>query len=53
MPNFKDHPRDQRVKALICGDPGSGKTGALATLINADYKIAVLDFDTAQLCRRR
>jgi len=45
MPNFKDHPRDQRVKALICGDPGSGKTGALATLINADYKIAVLDFD--------
>ena len=45
MPNFKDHPRDQRVKALVCGDPGSGKTGALASLLNADYKIVVLDFD--------
>ena len=45
MPNFKDHPRDKRVKALVCGDPGSGKTGALASLLNADYSIAVLDFD--------
>ena len=45
MPNFKDHPRDQRVKALVCGEPGTGKTGALASLLNADYTVAILDFD--------
>jgi len=45
MPNFSNHPRDQRVKALVCGDPGTGKTGALATLLNDGYQIAVLDFD--------
>ena len=45
MPNFSNHPRDQRVKALVCGDPGTGKTGALASLINTGHKVVVLDFD--------
>lgn len=30
---------------LIVGYPGSGKTGSLVSLINAGYKIRVLDFD--------
>jgi hypothetical protein len=33
------------VRALIVGYPGTAKTGALAPLIDAGYKIRMLDFD--------
>lgn len=36
---------DLPVRALIQGPPGAGKTGALACLVNAGYKLRVLAFD--------
>lgn len=33
------------VKALVLGDSGSGKTGALLSLIRAGYKLQILDYD--------
>ena len=33
------------VKMLLIGDTGSGKTGALASLAKAGYKLHILDFD--------
>lgn len=35
----------QAVRALIVGYPGAGKTGALASLLNAGFKMRYLDFD--------
>lgn len=34
-----------QVKMLVCGYPGAGKTGALASLANAGFKLRVIDFD--------
>ena len=45
MPKFEDHPTINRVKLLLCGDPGSGKTGSLATLANEGYHVHILDLD--------
>lgn len=45
MPVFSSHPNQKRVKLLLLGDPGSGKTGSLATLANSDYKVRILDLD--------
>jgi len=33
------------VKALLLGDSGSGKTGALVSLVEAGYRVRVLDLD--------
>lgn len=33
------------VRMLLTGYPGSGKTGALASLVNAGYKLRIIDFD--------
>jgi hypothetical protein len=33
------------VRGLIVGYPGAGKTGALAALANAGFKLRILDFD--------
>jgi AAA domain len=33
------------VKILLLGDPGSGKTGSLASLVKAGYNLRVMDFD--------
>lgn len=33
------------VKALVIGDSGSGKTGALASLVKAGYHLGILDMD--------
>lgn len=35
----------QFVKVLLVGDSGTGKTGALAALVNAGYKLRILDYD--------
>lgn len=33
------------VKILLLGDPGSGKTGSLASLAKAGYNLRIMDFD--------
>lgn len=45
MPAFKDHSVGSRTKLLLCGDSGSGKTSALASLANAGYNLRIADFD--------
>ncbi len=36
---------EPRVRAMLVGYPGAGKTGALAALANAGFKLRILDFD--------
>ncbi len=43
--NAEDLADDAKVVMMIVGWPGGGKTGALASLLNAGYKVRVLDFD--------
>lgn len=43
---FSEHPASSRIKVMIIGDSGSGKTTALASLANAGYKLRILDFDS-------
>lgn len=43
MPNFESVKMPPRI--LICGEPASGKTGALAQLANAGYRLLIHDFD--------
>jgi hypothetical protein len=45
MPSLAKHQSNQFTKLLIEGDSGSGKTGALTSLVTAGYKLRILDFD--------
>lgn len=45
MPSLKDHQSNLYTKMLIMGDSGSGKTGAMASLVKAGYKLRILDLD--------
>lgn len=46
MPKTLDqHPSLDIVRALVLGESGTGKTGALASLVIAGYKLYLLDFD--------
>lgn len=45
MPALKDHHSNTTTKLLFVGDSGSGKTGALASLADAGYKIRIIDLD--------
>lgn len=45
MPTLSKHPSNEFTKMLCMGDSGSGKTGALASLVAAGYKLRILDFD--------
>lgn len=45
MPSLADHTSGKIVKTLYIGDSGTGKTGSLASLVKAGYKLRVLDFD--------
>lgn len=45
MPNLSQHQSNDYTKLLIEGDSGSGKTGALCSLVAAGYKLRILDFD--------
>jgi hypothetical protein len=45
MPSMNEHPSNTRVKILNASDSGSGKTGALASLIDAGFNVRILDFD--------
>jgi hypothetical protein len=45
MPTLDNHQSNEFTKLLIIGDSGSGKTGALASLVGAGYKLRILDLD--------
>lgn len=45
MPTLKDHQSNDFVKLLVEGDSKSGKTGALASLVQAGYLLRILDYD--------
>ncbi len=45
MTSLTNHPALDIVKMLIVGDPGTGKTGSLASLPPAGYNLRILNFD--------
>jgi AAA domain len=45
MPNLTQHQSNEFTKLLLMGDPKSGKTGSLASLVAKGFKLRVLDFD--------
>jgi len=45
MPSLADHQSNSYVKLLLTGDSGSGKSGALASLVAAGYNLRILDMD--------
>lgn len=45
MPSLADHPSDEFVKLLLIGDSKAGKTSALISLVEAGYKLYILDMD--------
>lgn len=45
MPSLSAHQSNEYTKLLIEGDSGSGKSGALASLVKAGYKLRILDWD--------
>ena len=45
MPSLAQHQSNDFTKMLLEGDSGSGKTGALCSLVAAGYKLRILDFD--------
>jgi len=45
MPTLNHHQSNEYTKLLIEGDSGSGKTGALTSLVSAGYNLRILDMD--------
>lgn len=45
MATLDQHQSSQFTKLLLIGDSGSGKTGSLASLVKAGYKLRILDMD--------
>jgi AAA domain len=45
MPSIADHQSNLYTKLLLLGDAKSGKTTSLESLVNAGYKLRILDFD--------
>lgn len=45
MPSLADHQSNSFTKLLLTGDSGSGKSGALASLVRAGYHLRTLDMD--------
>lgn len=45
MPTLVDYKEKKPIKMLVMGDTGTAKTGALASLANAGYKLHILDYD--------
>lgn len=45
MPSLADHQGASLIRALYIGDPTTGKTGSLASLVKAGYQLRILDFD--------
>lgn len=46
MPKASDHKSAAITKMLLIGESGSGKTGALASLAAAGYKLRIIDMDS-------
>ena len=45
MPTLDQHQSNQFTKMIILGDPGTGKTGGLTSLVKADYWLGIEDYD--------
>ena len=45
MPTLDDHQSSDYVKLIYIGDSGTGKTGSLVSLLQAGYKLRILDMD--------
>lgn len=45
MPTLDEHVSNKYVKGAIIGDSGTGKTGALTSLVVAGYELYILDMD--------
>jgi AAA domain-containing protein len=45
MTSLANHQSNDFVKLLMLGDAKSGKTGALASLVKAKYRLFILDYD--------
>lgn len=45
MPSLADHQSGKFAKFIMIGDSGTGKTGALTSLVGAGYKLRILDTD--------
>jgi AAA domain len=45
MPKLSDHQSSKFTKLMYLGDSGTGKTGSMASLVAAGYKVRVLDLD--------
>lgn len=45
MANLADRANNALIKLLLIGDSGTGKTGALASLVAAGYKLNIIDMD--------
>jgi len=45
MPSLANHLTTPYVKLLLIGDPLTGKTGSLVSLVAADFKLRILDLD--------
>lgn len=45
MPSLAQHQSNDFTKLLLTGDSGSGKSGALASLVGAGYQLRILDMD--------
>ena len=45
MPSLSDHQSSRSTKLLLLGDSGSGKTGALTSLVEAGYTLRIIDMD--------
>lgn len=45
MPTLDEHHSNAYTKLLLMGDPKSGKTASLVSLVKAGYKLRILDMD--------
>jgi hypothetical protein len=45
MPSLDQHQSTTTTKLLLIGDSGAGKTASLTSLVEAGYKLRILDFD--------
>lgn len=45
MPSLGQHQSKTTTKLVLIGDNGAGKTGAIASLVVAGYKVRILDLD--------
>jgi hypothetical protein len=45
MPSLADHQSNKFTKCLFVGDSKAGKSGSMASLVEAGYKLRILDYD--------